>query len=75
MTDEGHKATDELIAELEARLYDEYKQASKEVRQKLINYLKAFKEKDKIKRQLLKNGQITKQQYNDWRIGHVVYAL
>ena len=30
-------------------LYDEYKQASQEVRQKLIDYLKAFKEKDKIK--------------------------
>ena len=52
-------------------LYEEYKQASQEVRQKLIDYLKAFKEKDKIKRQLLKNGQITKQQYNDWRIGQI----
>ena len=60
-----------MLKKLEMELYDEYKQASQEVRQKLIDYLKAFKEKDKIKRQLLKNGQITKQQYNDWRIGQI----
>ena len=56
MKDIGHEETDKLLKKLETELYDEYKQASKEVRQKLIDYLKAFKEKDKIKRQLLKNG-------------------
>ena len=60
-----------MLKKLEMELYDEYKQASQEVRKKLIDYLKAFKEKDKIKRQLLKNGQITKQEYNNWRIGQI----
>lgn len=44
--DAGHKATDEMIAEMEKKLKAHYKQASEEVQKKLDDYLKAFAAKD-----------------------------
>lgn len=52
-------------------MHDEYQQASQEVQDKLNDYLRRFKAKDKIKRKQLKEGKITQKQYNDWRIGQI----
>lgn len=72
MTDEGHEAVDELLKELEARLFDEYKQAAEDIQAKLLDYWQAFEKKDKGMKQNVKDGKITQKQYDNWRIGQFV---
>lgn len=70
--DAGHRETDKRLAELEKRIRREYRQAEKEVEEKLNKYLERFAEKDKAKRKQLSAGQITRQQYNEWRTGQIM---
>ena len=69
--DVAHKETDKIIDDIEKRLRKEYKQATKEVEQKLDNYFAAFRRKDEKKRELLKSGEITKEEYKNWRFGQM----
>lgn len=70
--DEGRKLTDDLLAQMERKVAREYRQASKEVSEKLDKYLEAFARKDEKKRKQLKAGEITKKEYNQWRIGQIM---
>lgn len=63
---------DEILKRLEKRLTEEYSKAAKEMEQKLETYLKKFEKKDKIKREQLKNGEITQKEYNHWRLGQIM---
>ena len=56
---------------LEKRITREYKKAAKEVEEKLNDHLAKFAEKDKEKRTLLKQGKITRWQYNKWRVNQM----
>lgn len=72
IVDEGHKQTDELLAELEKKISREYDSAAKAVQKKLEDHLKAFERKDKVKKELLKSGQITEAEYKHWRLGQIM---
>lgn len=72
IVDEGHKQTDELLAELEKKISREYDSAAKAVQKKLEDHLKAFERKDKVKKELLKSGQITEAEYKQWRLGQIM---
>lgn len=69
--DVAHKETDKILENIEKRLRKEYRQATKEVEQKLDNYFAAFRRKDEKKRALLDAGEITQKEYNDWRYGQM----
>ena len=64
--DVGHKRTDDIIAEIEKRVGEEYAQAAKEVDEKFRDYMKQFERKNKRKLKQLASGQITHAEYIDW---------
>ena len=70
--DEAHIETDKKIAELEKRMRREYRQAAKEVEEKLADYFRRFEKKDEIKRAQLAAGEITKADYDGWRTGQML---
>lgn len=71
MSDPAHDATDKILQAVEKRIKLEYAQAQREIEAKLQDYLKRYKTKDKTWRKWVKNGQRTKQQYNEWRVGQL----
>mgnify|MGYP002853924109 CR=1 FL=1 len=70
-TDVGNNETEEVLSELEKRISKEYKQAEEEVSEKLSEYLKKFEVKDNLKKQAVLNGQITEEEYKQWRVGQI----
>ncbi len=72
MLDKGHKITDDELKKLERKLTKEYKQASKEVTQKLESHLSRFETKDKLKLNELKAEKITEEEYKQWRVGQMM---
>lgn len=70
--DTGHRQTDELLDELEKRLAQEYLQAVKEVSEKLNDYLRRFAIKDELRRAMVEKGQMTAEDYKQWRIGQIM---
>lgn len=70
MADEAHERTDKILKRLERNVKKEYSIAVRDMSAKLQEYL----EKDEIKRleqeKLLKAGQITKKEYQDWCFRH-----
>ena len=72
MRDLGHEETEKVLKEIEKRITKEYRQAKMEVSAKLDDYLKKFREKDKLKLQGVENGDITEDEYKQWRVGQVM---
>ena len=68
MADHGHELTDEILADLEKRLHDEYEQAAKEVQEKLDKYMKKFATKDAIWKKSVDAGIRTQEEYDQWRL-------
>ena len=68
MADHGHKLTDEVLADLEKRLHDEYEQAAKETQEKLDKYMKKFTTKDAIWKKSVEAGLKTQEEYDKWRL-------
>lgn len=56
---------------MEGRLKKEYSQAEKELKDKLDDYFRRFKIKDKIKLKQVKDGTISYSEYKKWRIGQM----
>ena len=71
MSDPVHDETEALLAALEKRITEEYRQAELEIQARLDDYLKRFKKKDETWRKWVKQGKKTKKEYNDWRIGQI----
>lgn len=69
--DIGHLETEDLLRDLEVDIAKEYAQAEKEVRDKLSKYMKDFERKDLQKQAQLKAGEITQNEYNQWRVGQI----
>lgn len=65
--DPAHKETDKILAEMEKRLDEVYKQAYREARQTADDFMKQFREMDKKKRQKVKDGELDKAEYERWR--------
>lgn len=71
MADIAHKRTDKILEDLEKRIAKEYKQAGKEVRRKLNNYLADIAEKAKVQREKMLAGEISKEEYRRWMTSHI----
>ena len=69
--DRGHQLTDEMLADLEKRLHDEYEKAAKEIQKTLDDYMKRFRTKDKIWQKWVDKGVKTQEEYQEWRIGQL----
>lgn len=68
MADHGHELTDEILADLEKRLHDEYEQAAKDLQKKLDKYMKKFTTKDAIWKKSVEAGLKTQEEYDQWRL-------
>lgn len=65
--DPAHKETEKILAEMEKKLHEVYKQAYREARQTADDFMKQFREMDKKKRQQVKDGELDKAEYERWR--------
>ena len=70
--DLGRQLTDRKLEELERKIRKEYRIAEKDLRNKLNEYLRAFKVKDAIKRNQMMRGVISPAEYREWRIGQIM---
>lgn len=84
-SDIGNSMTEGLLESLEKKINREYSQASKEVEEKLTEYLEKYEKKNQIRLEYLdkqlekyNNGEISwndyknaKNEYTQWRIGQV----
>ena len=71
MADYAHRWTDWEIANLERRIQEVYDEAAQDVQGKLNKFIRKFKRDDKMFRQQLADGKITKADYQDWLRGQV----
>ena len=62
--------TDKRLEELEKRIAEAYKKAEAEITAKMQAYLDRFAKQDSIMAQRYKAGEITKQEYTEWRTNH-----
>lgn len=72
--DPAHIETDEILAEMEDEIYYIYEQAAYEMRIKAEKYMDWFKDTYYKKREQLRNGEITKAEYEQWVISHKLTA-
>lgn len=68
MADLGHQMTDKELEELEKKIHKTYKEAYKEMQDKVDAYFDKLKDRDKEQQALLETGKITKKQYEEWRL-------
>ena len=71
MSDAGHEKTEVLLSELERRIKIEYRQAVREIDQKLKDYMHRFDKKDEKWREWVASGAKKQADYEQWRIGQV----
>lgn len=71
MSDIGHDKTDKELKRIEKLISKEYKQAAKELDAKLKQHFADFDRKDAKMQKMLSDGDITEQEYNQWRIGQM----
>lgn len=67
LPDIGNKETEILLGDLIAEIEKVYGQAHEELQKKADDYLLQFTEMDKKKRKQWEKGEITKQEYQNWR--------
>lgn len=65
--DLGHKETDRLLQELERKISREYARAYKDISKKANDYFDKFAAQDEKMLEKLKNKEITKWDYQQWR--------
>ena len=69
--DQAHQQTDQELKKLEKRLAKTYGQAAIELQEKFEDYMRRFAIKDEIKRQKVASGEITHDEYIQWRYGQI----
>lgn len=70
-SDAAHEATDRQIAALERRIVRLYATAEKGLRERVIAYFKQFEKLDEQKRKQLEAGEITEQEFIQWRLAQI----
>lgn len=65
------RRTDLAVLRTEARLRTIYKQASKEITEKMQAWQKGHEKRDKMYRKMVKDGKMTKDDYDAWMRGQV----
>ena len=71
MADKAHRLTDEKLEEIEKRLSDIYSRAEKEIQKTIDDYFAKFAKRDAKQRALLEAGEITEQEYKQWRLAQI----
>lgn len=70
--DVGHEETEELLKQTEKRIENVYRQAYKELKKKSDDYMSQFLKTDAEKRKAMQAGEITKEEYRQWRQSHLL---
>lgn len=65
------KYTDKTFGQLESQISRMYKEAQKDINQKLLDFTKRHRAKDRDMKRKLKKGEITQEQYDSWLTGQV----
>ena len=71
MADTAHRLTDEKLEEIEKRLSDIYSRAEKGLQKTIDDYFAKFAKRDAKQRALLEAGEITEQEYKQWRLAQM----
>lgn len=69
--DYAHKLTDKQLAELEKRIAKLYKEAADELTDTVKAYFEQFEKRDAAMKEKLDAGEITEQQYKQWRLAQI----
>lgn len=69
--DPAHVRADKELAALELRIAAEYKKAAEELQEKVDAYFASFAKRDAEQKKLLEAGEITRQQYTQWRLAQI----
>lgn len=69
--DEAHILTDAELKKLERRIAAEYKKAAEELQDKIDDYFARFKARDAEQAQRVLDGEITMQEYKQWRLAQI----
>ena len=74
MADKSHILTDEKLEEMERHLSAIYSTAQKDIQKKADEYFDKFKKDDAKKRDLVKQGKLTDEEYKTWRQNKIMYG-
>jgi SPP1 gp7 family putative phage head morphogenesis protein len=69
--DYAHKMTDAELAKLEQRIAKLYKEAADELTDTVKSYFEQFEKRDAAMKEKLDAGEITEQQYKQWRLAQM----
>lgn len=69
--DYAHKMTDAELAKLEQRIAKLYKKAADELTDTVKSYFEQFEKRDAAMKEKLDAGEITDQQYKQWRLAQI----
>lgn len=69
--DLAHRRTDKALAKLERRITAEYQRAAGELQDKIDSYFERFRQRDAEQLARLQAGEITQQQYTQWRLAQI----
>lgn len=64
---EANDKTDKELAKLERKIAKLYRTAKKELQKEIESYFQTFEEADSKKREALEAGEITQEEYKQWR--------
>ena len=73
MADTAHRLTDEKLEEMEKRLFAIYSRADKEITKKYNDLLQKIAIEDRKKRELVKAGKLSEDEYKKWRKKKLLY--
>lgn len=71
MSDLGHEQTDKELKKIEDLISKEYAQAARELEEKMKKHFADFDRKDAEMKAKVDSGEITKTQYQNWRVGQI----
>lgn len=71
MVDAGHLETEKILRDMEKEIAKEYKQAEKEVQEKLEKYIRSFTGKNERKLKLVDEGKLSQKEYEEWLYGQM----
>lgn len=69
--DPAHLQTEDLLDQLERRVAQIYKKAADEMQDKVTEFFASYKKQDAEKRRSLDAGEITPEQYRQWRLSQM----
>lgn len=73
MADTAHRLTDEKLEEMEKRLSAIYSRADKEITKKYNDLLQKIAIEDRKKRELVRSGKLSEDEYKKWRKKKLLY--